>query len=75
MGVSGPAGLLKRFGRRARFTHPKVIGNGAVKEIGILIDHCDLRANVFKRQIFKVVPADANRALVRVIKAKQQTHD
>ena len=75
MGVGRSTSRLKRFGRRTRFTHAEVIGNRAVKEIGILIDHCDLRANVLKRQIFKIVPANANRALVRIVKPEQQTHD
>ena len=46
-----------------------------MKQIGILIDHCDLRADVIQAEIFQIMATDFDGAGIRIIKAQQQAHD
>ena len=72
VGMGLPGRRLELGGGRGRPSHPKVLGDRAVEEIGVLVDHRHERAQVGQRQIPDVAPAHDHAALLRVMEAEQE---
>ncbi len=75
MRVGRAAGLLEFLGCGIGATDPQVVGDRAMKKIGILVHHRDLVTDISKTQAFKVVTTDLHHARVGIIKTQQQPYD
>ena len=72
MGV-GLAGCRLELGQaRLRSAHPKVLGDGAVEQIGVLVDHGQEGAKVGEREVPHVATAHEHPAALGVVEAQQE---
>ena len=75
MRVGRAAGLLEFLSCGIGTADPQVVGDRAMKKIGILVHHRDLVTDISKTQAFKVVTTNLHHARVGIIKTQQQPYD
>ena len=75
MGVGGARRALQFVLARLRVAEAQIVLDRAVEQIGILIDDRDVAMNIPRLEFPQITSADAYAALLRVVKAHQETHD
>ena len=75
VGVGEAAGFLHLVFGRVGLAELEVVLDGAVKEVGVLVDDRDLPAEIVCRHGPDVAAADRDGALLRVPEPQQQAHD
>ena len=75
MRVGRAAGLFEFLGCGIGLADLQVVGDRAMKKIGIQVHHRDLVTDISKTQAFKVVTTNLHHALIGIIKSQQQPYD
>ena len=72
MRIGGAAGFLEFLQRCAWFADTQIVGDGAVKQVGVLVYDADQAADLPETQVAQIASPDPHRATGRVIEAKKQ---
>ena len=69
MGIGGSGGGFQLILGGVALAEPEVVGDGAMKQVGVLGDDRDLLPDSFEGKVFQVLSAEKDPALLRIEKA------
>ena len=75
VGVRGAGGGGKLVAGRIGFAETKVVLHRAVEQEGVLVDDGDTTVDFVAGKLAQIAPPDADRPLIRVVQAKEETDD